>query len=47
MTAKDAVKCQQFALDNLWQVPVEAQLPPQFYATLNQKLQFILSRTSC
>lgn len=47
MTAKDAVKCQQFALDNLWQVPVEAQLYPQFYAALNQKLQFILSRTSC
>lgn len=47
MTAKDAVKCQKFAHERMWQVPVEAQLSAEFYVALNQKLQFILSRTLC
>jgi len=38
MTAKDAVKCQAFAKDNMWQVPVVAQLPDEFYQQLVKKL---------
>ncbi|WP_372999742.1 tetraacyldisaccharide 4'-kinase [Marinobacter sp.] len=30
MTAKDAVKCQQFAPENAWSLVVEARLPDQF-----------------
>ncbi len=30
MTEKDAVKCQRFARDHMWYLPVEAQLPPGF-----------------
>jgi len=30
MTEKDAVKCQRFARDNWWYIPVEAQLPDDF-----------------
>jgi tetraacyldisaccharide 4'-kinase len=38
MTAKDAVKCQAFAANNVWQVPVMAQLPPAFYQQFDQRL---------
>lgn len=38
MTAKDAVKCQAFANDKMWQVPVVAQLPEEFYQQLANKL---------
>jgi tetraacyldisaccharide 4'-kinase len=31
MTDKDAVKCQPFARDNWWRVPVQAILPASFY----------------
>lgn len=31
MTAKDAVKCVMLPIKNLWQVPVEAQLPDAFF----------------
>ena len=31
MTDKDAVKCQPFARDNWWRVPVQAVLPASFY----------------
>ena len=38
MTEKDAVKYQQFALENVWVVPVETQLPESFYAQFLEKL---------
>ena len=41
MTAKDAVKCQSFANDNMWQVPVVAQLSDEFYQQLVKKLNVI------
>lgn len=31
MTEKDAVKCRDFAADNLYYLPIEAQLPPAFW----------------
>ncbi len=40
MTAKDAVKCQTFANDKMWQVPVVAQLSDEFYQQLSKKLNF-------
>lgn len=30
MTAKDAVKCREFAPENAWSLVVEARLPEQF-----------------
>ncbi|MBK8327220.1 MAG: tetraacyldisaccharide 4'-kinase [Moraxellaceae bacterium] len=44
MTAKDAVKCQQFVQDNMWQVPVTAQLPTNFYQQLSQKLAQVMDK---
>ncbi len=41
MTAKDAVKCQSFANDKMWQVPVVAQLSDEFYKQLIDKLHNI------
>lgn len=41
MTAKDAVKCQNFSHDNMWQVPVTAQLSDRFYDLLMTKLEKI------
>lgn len=38
MTAKDAVKCQAFATEKMWQVPVVAQLSEAFYQQLANKL---------
>lgn len=38
MTAKDAVKCQAFATEKMWQVPVVAQLSNEFYQQLVKKL---------
>ncbi|MGP4842615.1 tetraacyldisaccharide 4'-kinase [Marinobacter sp. 1Y8] len=38
MTAKDAVKCREFADDNCWSLEVEARLPDAFWATLDHKL---------
>jgi tetraacyldisaccharide 4'-kinase len=41
MTEKDAVKCQSFATDNMWYLPVKAQLPN----TLFEQIINTLSRT--
>ena len=41
MTEKDAVKCEKFALDKLWSVPVEPRLPTAFYTRLLDKLESI------
>ena len=38
MTQKDAVKCMGFASKNLWQVPVRAELPPEFISALAARL---------
>lgn len=38
MTEKDAVKCDEFAGDNMWYVPVEASLEPPFYTELSKRL---------
>jgi len=39
MTAKDAVKCSRFARSHWWALEVEAVLPTEFYALLQQLLQ--------
>jgi len=39
MTEKDAVKCQRFARDNWWYIPVEAILPDDFGAHLIHLLE--------
>ncbi len=39
MTAKDAVKCQRYGRDNMWIVPVEAQLPDSFALRLLQMIK--------
>lgn len=39
MTEKDAVKCRRFALPHWWSVPVKAELPADFYATLGARLK--------
>lgn len=44
MTAKDAVKCQNFQLQNAWYLPVSAQLSPEFWqavATLLRQLPVV------
>ena len=38
MTEKDAIKCAAFARANLWQVPVRAELPREFFDTLAREL---------
>ncbi|MEZ5463041.1 tetraacyldisaccharide 4'-kinase [Dokdonella sp.] len=42
MTEKDAVKCSAFALPHHWYVPVQAALPVQFLAALDQRLRFAI-----
>lgn len=42
MTAKDAVKCRDFAKNNIWQVPVVAKLSPLFYQQFQHKLNTAL-----
>lgn len=42
MTSKDAVKCQAFAPANAWYLPVEAQLPAEFWQALQQRLATVL-----
>lgn len=39
MTEKDAVKCEVFADDRFWVLPVNAQLPPPLITALIEKLQ--------
>ena len=41
MTEKDAVKCQNFAQDNLWYLPVDAKLNTSFEEQLRHELQRI------
>ncbi len=38
MTEKDAIKCQTFAADNCWYVPITAQLDPEFEEQLLKRL---------
>lgn len=44
MTEKDAVKCHSFMSDNIWILPVEAQLEPDFTAQLNQRIKALRKR---
>lgn len=39
MTEKDAVKCQQFASENMWYVPAEAKLSASLGPEIDQKLR--------
>ena len=39
MTEKDAVKCQRFARENLWYLPIEAQLPAGFVQHFLNRLE--------
>ena len=39
MTEKDAVKCRGLGLDKAWAVPVEAELPPEFFVAIESKLK--------
>jgi tetraacyldisaccharide 4'-kinase len=39
MTEKDAVKCRGLGLADAWAVPVHADLPPEFFHTLDAKLE--------
>lgn len=38
MTEKDAVKCQKFATENFWAVPIQAEPEPEFIQQLTKKL---------
>ena len=39
ITEKDAVKCKRFGLDNVWVLPVTAQLPADFITRVQQLLR--------
>lgn len=39
MTEKDAVKCRGIGLENAWAVPVQAELPAEFFASLLSRLR--------
>jgi tetraacyldisaccharide 4'-kinase len=39
MTAKDAVKCRQFASEHWWALEVAAELPPAFFDALQTRLE--------
>ena len=39
MTEKDAVKCRGLGLANAWMIPVEAELPAEFFPTLLSRLR--------
>ena len=43
MTEKDAVKCQAFAKDNWWYLPVDAQFSEQDEQVLMQKIQALIT----
>lgn len=38
MTSKDAVKCRKFARASWWQLPVHADLPPEFFDAVAQRV---------
>jgi len=40
MTEKDAIKCQGFATENLWYVPVTANIGTEFFTELTNRLQY-------
>jgi len=40
MTEKDAIKCREFATDNLWYVPVDAEVEAEFFTQLMQRLHY-------
>ena len=42
MTEKDAVKCQNFSLDNVWYLPVKAQIEEAFDKQVLDKLSHII-----
>ena len=44
MTEKDGVKCRALGLADAWVVPVEAELPPEFYAALAARLESLDAR---
>jgi tetraacyldisaccharide 4'-kinase len=46
MTEKDAVKCRGLGLRNAWAVPVQAELPLDFFRLLNDKLDRLLPKQS-
>ena len=39
MTDKDAVKCEKFASENRWRVPVRTELPPSFFDRVISRLK--------
>ena len=39
MTDKDAIKCRRFAQPNWWRVPVQAELPAEFYDALAHRIK--------
>jgi tetraacyldisaccharide 4'-kinase len=39
MTEKDAVKCRALGLADAWAVPVQADLPPEFFHALDARLE--------
>ncbi|KAA0875340.1 tetraacyldisaccharide 4'-kinase [Nitrincola tapanii] len=43
MTAKDAIKCREFADPNVWYLAVEAELPDEFLSALNARLSSLPS----
>lgn len=45
ITEKDAMKCQDLVSDNTWVVPVSADLPPDFWMVLNQRLDKYRKKT--
>jgi len=44
MTEKDAVKCVDFVGDNVWVLPVQAQLDPGIGRTILEKLRNLHGR---
>jgi tetraacyldisaccharide 4'-kinase len=45
MTEKDAVKCRALGLEDAWAVPARAELPPEFFAALAERLHDIDARS--
>lgn len=44
MTEKDAVKCRAFAKENVWAVPVTAELPVSFFDAVAKRLERLAGR---
>ena len=41
MTEKDAVKCEKFAKDNFWYLPVDVDINSKFTNVILKKLKYI------